>query len=230
MPSSTSLSLSLRPSSSSSALGATSTLCPVEPGTGSQRSDSGTESNMASFGSTSESPVNSRLACSQSDFDTSGAERPLMTASSTARSCTIFRVTVPMPWEFSAKVPCFKGLVFISQKLPRMKGLIVVRSFHFARAAILARITGFGKNVLPFWRLWVRIGGLGNRTKLVEGFRINGRLHDGREWSDGSFHKVRCRLLVSVTMDLLRCWFNSPTDRSLQCHDFRAIDSSHPPK
>src|SRR5665213_675734 len=86
-------------------------------------------------------------------FETSCAERPLMTASSIARSRTIFRVTVPMPSEFSVKAPCFSGLVFMAQRLPRVKCLAVVRGFHFARAAILARVAGLGKNVVPFWRL-----------------------------------------------------------------------------
>ncbi len=59
------------------------------------------------------SSVNSRLACSQSDFDTFCAERPSMAASSTARSRTILRVTVPRPAEFSVKAPCFSGFVFM---------------------------------------------------------------------------------------------------------------------
>jgi hypothetical protein len=37
-----------------------------------------------------------------------------MTASSTARSPTIVRVTVPMPVEFSVKTPCFNGFVFMA--------------------------------------------------------------------------------------------------------------------
>ena len=69
------------------------------------------DSSAASFESVSGSPVNSRLACSQSAFDASCAERPLMTASSTARSRTIFRVTVPRPAEFSVKTPSFSGFV-----------------------------------------------------------------------------------------------------------------------
>jgi hypothetical protein len=36
-----------------------------------------------------------------------------MTASSTARSRTIFRVTVPMPAEFSVKAPSFNGFILI---------------------------------------------------------------------------------------------------------------------
>jgi hypothetical protein len=36
-----------------------------------------------------------------------------MTASSTARSRTIPRVTVPMPAEFSVNAPCFNGFVFM---------------------------------------------------------------------------------------------------------------------
>jgi hypothetical protein len=36
-----------------------------------------------------------------------------MTASSTARSRTILRVTVPMPAEFSVKTPSFNGFAFM---------------------------------------------------------------------------------------------------------------------
>ena len=193
MPSATSLSLSLRPSSSSSALGATGTLCPVEPGAGSQRSDSGADSRIASFGSMSGSPVNSRLACSQSDFDTSCAERPLMTASSTARSRTILLVTVPRPAEFSVKAPSFNGFVFMGQRLsPVRKGLCVMRRFHLARAAILARVAGFRKNIVPlpgFRRGGFRIG-----PQCVERLLENRRLPGGRQCGDGCFHVFISRL------------------------------------
>jgi len=143
------------------------------------RSDSGAASRTAFWGSSSGSPVNSRLAWFQSDFDTSCIERPLMAASSTARSRTIFRVTVPRPAEFSVKAPCFSGLVFIRQRLPRVKCLVVVRRFHFARAAILARVAGFGKNVVPFWRFW--IGCLGIGPQAVKRLREYRRLCHGGE-------------------------------------------------
>jgi hypothetical protein len=93
-PASTSRSLSLRPSPSSSSLAATVTLCPFEPGNGSHHSDSGAESSTASFGSISGSPVNSRLACARSDIVTLYVKRPSITASSAARACTIFGVTL----------------------------------------------------------------------------------------------------------------------------------------
>jgi len=38
-----------------------------------------------------------------------------MMASSTARSRTILRVTVPMPAEFSVKTPSFNGFAFMGQ-------------------------------------------------------------------------------------------------------------------
>ena len=82
-----------------------------------------------------------------------------------------------------------------------MKGLVVVRGFHFARAAILTCVAGLGKNVIALGRFRMRIGGLGIRPELMQGFREYRRLHDGREWGEGCFHKVRCRLLVSVTVD-----------------------------
>src|ERR1035437_3049837 len=58
------------------------------------------------------SHVNSRLACSQSDFDASCAGRPLTTASSSARSRTILRVTGPWLAEFFIRASCFCRFVF----------------------------------------------------------------------------------------------------------------------
>ena len=72
-----------------------------------------------------------------------------------------------------------------------MKCLVVVRSLHFAYAAILARVAGFGKNVVALWRFWMRIAGIGNRAELVHGFRENRRLHNGRKLGGGCFHKIR---------------------------------------
>ena len=72
-----------------------------------------------------------------------------------------------------------------------MIGLVVMRSFHFARAAILAHIAGFGKNIVALWRFRMRIAGIWNRAELVHGFRENRRLHHGCKLGGGSFHIIR---------------------------------------
>src|ERR1035437_6207663 len=43
-----------------------------------------------------------------------------------------------------------------------------MRRFHFAHAAILARVTGLGKNVVALFRLWTCGGGLGARTTFTD--------------------------------------------------------------
>ena len=61
-----------------------------------------------------------------------------------------------------------------------------MRRFHLARAAILARVAGFGKNVVPlpgFWR-----GGFGIWPQRVKCLREHRRLHGGRKGGDGCFH------------------------------------------
>ena len=52
--------------------------------------------------------------------------------------------------------PSFRGFFFINKKLSRVIGLIVVRSFHFPCAAILAHIAGFRENVIALFRLRMR--------------------------------------------------------------------------
>jgi len=68
-------------------------------------------------------------------------------------------------------------------------GLIVMGRFHFARAAVLARVAGFGERIVPLGWLGVRAG-LGNRPKLMRRFWENRRLHDSRKCGDGFFHKL----------------------------------------
>jgi len=86
------------------------------------------------------------LACSQSDFETSCSECPLIAAISTARSRTILRVTVPMPAECSVIAPCLSGFVFIPFELWFMRHrLRAVRGFNLACSAVFACITRFGK-------------------------------------------------------------------------------------
>ena len=54
------------------------------------------------------------------------------------------------------------------------KGLRVVRRLHLARAAVLARVAGFGKNVVPFWRFWIGCLGIGPQAvkRLLEDRRL----------------------------------------------------------
>src|ERR1039458_6226606 len=63
-----------------------------------------------------------------------------------------------------------------------------MRCFHFARAAILARVAGFGKNVVPLSSLWTWGGGLGLRHTFAEGDWENRSLGRCREFGDGCFH------------------------------------------
>jgi len=63
---------------------------------------------------TSRSPTNSRLAASQSDFDTSCAVRPCASASSTARSRTILRVARPS--KSSVRENSVGGFIFMEVK------------------------------------------------------------------------------------------------------------------
>ena len=104
------------------------------------------------------------------------AERSSMAASSTARSRTILRVTVPMPAEFSVKTPSFSGFGFIGQKLPRVKCLVVMRCFHFASPALLTQVAGFGKNVVALFgfRIWHDFVVI--RSQLVQSLWKNGSL------------------------------------------------------
>jgi hypothetical protein len=68
-----------------------------------------------------------------------------------------------------------------------MIGLIVMGSFHLARAAILTHVAGFGERVFPLGRLGTH-GCLGHWPKLMRCFRENRRLHDGRKFGDELFH------------------------------------------
>jgi len=168
---------------------------PGRAGHRSQRSDSGAIQGLASFGSVSDSPVNSRLACSQSDFDTSCAERPLMTASSTARSRTILRVTVPRPAEFSVRhlpsVICFHG-----QKLPHIRKnvceLCVVFIWRVPRSSCVSRDL---KKCCPAFETLDLGGFLGIRTRFVDYGLENRSLRRFREFGQGCFHKFRLPLV-----------------------------------
>src|ERR1017187_10216565 len=70
-----------------------------------------------------------------------------------------------------------------------------MRCFHFARAAILARIAGFGKNVVPLLRLWTWSGFLGIRTRFMDYGLENRSLRCFREFGHGCFHKFRLPLV-----------------------------------
>jgi ABC-type uncharacterized transport system permease subunit len=113
-----------------------------------------------------------------------------MTASSAARARTILRVTVPRPAEFSASAPSLSGFVFTDKKSSRVKGLVVMRSFHLARAAILAQVAGFGKNVVPLFGFWIGHGFLLIGPHLMEGLRKNWSLQFGCMFGGVIFHKL----------------------------------------
>jgi len=58
--------------------------------------------------------------------------------------------------------------------------------FHFARAAILACVTGFGKSIVPLVGLGLN-GGCRNGSKLMSRFRENRCLHNRCEFGDWVF-------------------------------------------
>ena len=53
------------------------------------------------------------------------------------------------------------------------KRLRIMRGLHLARAAILARVAGLGKNVVPSFGFSLCGGERGSWTQLVQGFREN---------------------------------------------------------
>ena len=85
------------------------------------------------------------------------------------------------------------------------EGLRFVRRFHFARGTVLTRVAGFGENIVPLWEDRI-FGNPANPTKLVQGLRENGRLHDGPEGGQGGgrtgdfsiFHELKIIHLPDV--------------------------------
>ena len=73
-----------------------------------------------------------------------------------------------------------------------MKCLVVMRCFHFARAAILARVAGSGKNVVALFGF--RRGGFRIWPQCVERLRENRSLRHCREFGCKWFHKFISRL------------------------------------
>ena len=71
--------------------------------------------------------------------------------------------------------------------MPVLKRLCVMRSFHFARAAILPRVAGFGKNVVALFGF--RGGGFRNGPQGVERLRENRSLRHCREFGCEWLHK-----------------------------------------
>jgi hypothetical protein len=89
--------------------------------------------------------------------------------------------------------------------MPVLKRLCVMRCLHFARAAILARVKGFGKNVVPFFGFW--IGCRRIRPQSVKCLRENRDLSCFREFCEASFifhgqelHLTILRTLWGVTL------------------------------
>ena len=65
-----------------------------------------------------------------------------------------------------------------------------MRGFHLARAAILAHVAGFGKNVVPLFGLWMRQGLLLIGSERVQGLRKGRSLWRDRRFGGVIFHKV----------------------------------------
>ena len=76
--------------------------------------------------------------------------------------------------------------------MPVLKRLCVMRGFHFARAAILPRVAGSGKNVVALFGF--RRGGLKIWPQCMERLRENRSLRHCREFGCKWFHKFVSRL------------------------------------
>jgi len=74
-----------------------------------------------------------------------------------------------------------------------VKGLVVVRRFYFARAAILAHVAGFGKYVVPLFGFWMGHGFIVRGPQLMQGLRKNRRLWRDRNFVGVIFHKLILR-------------------------------------
>lgn len=84
-----------------------------------------------------------------------------------------------------------------------MIGLVVVRSFHFARAAILPQVAGPGKDVVTLFWFLMRQDLFLIGSGLVHRLRKNRGLRRGRQFGSGMFHKAILfgdRLLLVVKM------------------------------
>ena len=77
----------------------------------------------------------------------------LMTDSSTARSRTILRVTVPMPAEFSVKTPSFNGFAFMGSSSPSVRECLgVMRRFQSGAHRNPPECRGILKKYCPAFR------------------------------------------------------------------------------
>ena len=72
----------------------------------------------------------------------------------------------------------------------RVIGLVVMRCLHFPRAAILTQIAGFGKDVVPFFGLWIGHGGFLIRSHRMEGLWKRRGLRFICKFVDMVFHKL----------------------------------------
>src|ERR1035441_2974280 len=84
--------------------------------------------------------------------------------------------------------------------LPRVKCLVVMRCFHFACAAILARVAGSGKNVVALFGF--RRSGIRIWPQCVERLRKNRSLRHCREFCEAYFifHGQELRLTILRTL------------------------------
>ena len=78
-----------------------------------------------------------------------------------------------------------------------------MRSFHFARAAILTQVAGFGKNVVPFFGFWMRQGFLLIGPQLMHGLRKNRSLRRGRKFGGVVLHKFYLAWLMGDLQSLV---------------------------
>jgi hypothetical protein len=85
--------------------------------------------------------------------------------------------------------PSFSGFFFHKLKLLRVIGLVVVRGFHFPRAAILPQVAGFRKNVVALFCFGMRQNFFFIGPQLMQGLRKNRSLRRGRKFGGVMFHK-----------------------------------------
>ena len=70
-----------------------------------------------------------------------------------------------------------------------LKRFCVMRSFHFARAAVLPRVAGSGKNVVALFWFLIGHGLLRIGAQLMHGLRKNRSLWRGRKFGGVIFHR-----------------------------------------
>src|SRR5580658_1068923 len=77
-----------------------------------------------------------------------------------------------------------------------------MRRFHLASASILACVTGFGKKIVPLFRLWIWGGLLWVNAQLMECFGKDRVFRCFREFGDEWFHNFRLPLVANAFLFL----------------------------